>query len=497
VCFKPERRAGPVSRVAWIALALLVVGCTETSEPVHRAPTLSAAAAAAQRDALASAGGAAIVLRGSIVTPTGVIKHGYVAVRNGRIESITEKQPDVSNGITFDTEGIILPGFVDVHNHLPWNALPRWDPPHLYSNRHQWQSDPVFRQQVRAHFDNLIGNGDITGTGNICDMNAYSEMRALAGGVTSVLTTHAVPCIHGLVRNLDFNSGFYGTVELDRERVASAIEIPPAESLAARAKFVFLAKSAISNSHYEALFLHVSEGIDPFSLEEFTFGQSRGLLNPKGVVIHGIALGPAQFQAMADFGTSLVWSPRSNVTLYGQTANINAALDAGVRVALAPDWAVSGSANMLDELHFADEWNRTHLASRLTDRQLVDMVTGIPAREAAIDDEVGAVIPGLRADLTIISGDPHDPLRAVIEATPRDVRLVLIDGVPLYGDRDALRRFWPKSALEDITLSSGTKALASAAAGFVFSDVVARLQRAFAAEGIPLAPLTESGGTRR
>lgn len=479
-----------VSRIVGVSVVVLTLSCQSINEPGARRAATGASVHALRSDGTTT--GRVIVLRGTVVTPTGVIKHGYVGIVDGRIVSISEKRPDLDGAITFDTEGIILPGFVDVHNHLPWNALPRWNPPHLYANRSQWQSDPVFRQAVRAHFSNLIGNGDVTGTGNICDMNAYSELRALAGGVTSILATHRVGCIHGLVRNLDYNSGFYGTTELDREHIISAVEMPPATDSMARHQFAGLARFAIANPFYEALFLHVSEGVDAFSLEEFTFGQSQGLLNPKGVVIHGIALGESQFRAMARRGTSLVWSPRSNMTLYGQTTDVGAALDAGVRVALAPDWAISGSSNMLDELHFADAWNRTRLGGRLTDRQLIDMVTSIPAHEAGIDDEVGAISPGLRADLVVLHGDPSAPLRSAIESTPADVELVLIEGVPLYGDREALRLFWPDTPLEEIPLPSGPKALSSGAAGFVFSEVVARLTAAFRAEGIGLAPLTEA-----
>ena len=476
------------ARVAAVSTVLLVVACQEISPPLaNRDARTGAAEATASK--LPDAG--SVVLRGAIVTPNGVMKEGYVGIVDGRIISVSDKQPNLPDAISVNTEGIIVPGFVDVHNHLPWNALPRWIPPHLYANRSQWRSDPIFLQQVRNHFDNLIGDGDVTGTGNICDMNVYSEMRALVGGATSILATHRVPCIHGLVRNLDYNSGFYGTTELDRERVASAIEIPPASDLAARAQFVGLAQFAIATPFFEGLFLHVSEGVDAFSLDEFTFAQSQGLLCAKCVAIHGIALGAPQFQAMAATGTSLVWSPRSNIALYGQTADINAALDAGVRVALAPDWAISGSGNMMEELHFADEWNRAHLHARLTDRQLVDMVTSIPAKEAGIDDEVGAIRPGLRADLLVISGGHNDVLRTVIEATPDDVHLVMIQGVALYGDRNAMERFWPHASLEEIAGPDGHKTLASAAAGFTFSDIVSRLDHALKADGTTLAPLIE------
>ena len=257
-----------------------------------------------------------------------------------------------------------------------------------------------------------------------------------------------------------------------------------------------LAQFAIAFPGFEALFLHVAEGVDAFSLEEFTFGQANGLLCAKCVAIHGVALGASQFQAMAHAGTSLVWSPRSNVSLYGQTADINAALDAGVRIALAPDWAISGSGNMLDELHFAAQWNREHLGGRLTNRQLVDMVTSIPAAEARIDDEVGAVRVGLRADLLVINGNGDDPLRSVVDATPDDVRLVTIQGVPLYGDQNLMERFSPRSSLQSVALPGGPKSLATAA-GFVFADVVSRLRSALAAEGTSLAPLVETTGSTK
>src|SRR5215212_6802656 len=183
-------------------------------------------------------------------------------------------------------------------------------------------------------------------------MNSWGELRALVGGTTSILATGRVACVHGLVRNLDFNSGFYGTTELDLEHIYNVApgELPPLSDPAGRAAFVAAAGYFITNPLYEALVMHVAEGTDAVAQEQFTFLQSQNLLNPKGVLIHGISLGASDFQAMAAAGTALVWSPRSNLELYGVTANIAAALDAGVEIALAPDWAITGSSNMLDEL---------------------------------------------------------------------------------------------------------------------------------------------------
>lgn len=431
--------------------------------------------------------GGAIVLRGTVIVPGGVIRHGYVGILDDRIVAVSESQPDLPGAVSVNTEGVILPGFVDAHNHLPWNVLPRWAPGGVYTNQPDWADSPEFAV-LRAPFDRLLPS-------SFCDMNAWGELRALVGGTTAILATQPAPCIHGLVRNLDFNSGFYGTTELNRERVynAGGFRFPPPSDPVGRATFLAAAQFLIANPFYEALVLHAAEGTDAYAVEQFEFLQSEGLLNPKGVLIHGVALDASHFQAMANAGTALVWSPRSNLELYGATASIGAALDAGVEVALAPDWGLTGSSNMLDELKVASRWNREHLGGRLTDRQLVDMVTSIPAHILGIDDEVGEIRPGLRADVLVVRGGPDDPLRAVIDARAGDVQLVLIDGVPIYGGGPLMDRFWSHADLEEIEIDDERKMLASPAAGILAAATAARLASALQAEGTALARLVEGG----
>jgi 5-methylthioadenosine/S-adenosylhomocysteine deaminase len=428
-----------------------------------------------------------IVLRGTVIVPDGVLKHGYVAILNGRIVSVSEKQPDIPGALTVNTEGIIAPGFVDVHNHVRWNVLPRWTPPRVYANQPDWADSDEFAQ-FRRPLEQIEGT-------MFCDMNAWGELRALVGGTTAMLATEPRACIHGLVRNLDFNSGFYGTTELDREHIYnSGFRFPIVTDLFGRAQLVGLASFLIANPLYEALVMHVAEGTDAFAREQFTFLESQGLLNPKGVLIHGVPLTAGDFQSMAGAGTALIWSPRSNLELYGATANISAALDAGVEIALAPDWALTGSSNMLDELKVAARWNRDHLGGRLSDRELVDMVTSVPAHAVGVDDEAGAIRAGLRADLIVISGKADNPLRSIIDGGATAVQLVLINGTPLYGAREFMEMFWSRDALEEIRFGFGPKKmLATPVAGFMASDISSRLSSALQAEGTSLAPLIDGG----
>ena len=468
-------------RITTLSLAsLMLFACDATQEPV------GPVANGINRQALI-ASDRTVVLRGTVIVPGGVLKHGYVAILNGRIVSVSEKQPAIPGALIVNTDGIIAPGFVDVHNHVRWNVLPRWTPPRLYVNQPDWADSEEFAA-FRRPLEQIEGT-------MFCDMNKWGELRALVGGTTAMLATEPRPCIHGLVRNLDYNSGFYGTTELDREHVYnSGFRFPIASDLFGRAQLVGLASFLINNSFYEALVMHVAEGTDAFAREQFTFLESQGLLNPKGVLIHGVPLTLTDLQSMASAGTALVWSPRSNIELYGATANISAALDAGVEIALAPDWALTGSSNMLDELKFAAQWNSEHLGGRLSDRDLVDMVTSNAAHAVGVEDEVGEIRTGLRADLIVISGKADNPLRSIIDGGVTAVQLVLIDGVPLYGAREFMEMFWSRDALEEIRFGFGPKKmLASPAAGFMASEISSRLSPALQAQGSSLAPLSDGG----
>lgn len=414
-----------------------------------------------------------IVLRGTIVTPDEIIAPGWVVVENGRIQTISSQRPNVPGAIEIDTEGIISPGLIDLHNHVIWNVIPRWEPDELFLNRYEWRFGNEDYQKIRTSFGDLRSD-------YFCDMNTYGEVRALVGGTTSILATENKLCIRGLVRNLDFYSGFYTLpIIQDYAHIRNYIDLPIETDRI---------QQFLRDDKSEAFFIHLAEGRGPAMRAEFNQLDEKGLLTKKTVIIHGIALDSDQFKRMSEQGASLIWSPRCNLELYGQTADILSALDAGVTVALAPDWAITGSSSILDELHVAAEWNSLYLDRRLSDQQLVGMVTKTPAVIAGISEEVGTISEGKYADLLVLSGDTLQPYRSLVEADPGDVRLVLINGVPVYGDRGLMKLFWAPSEFTEMEIMGKTKALTLPD----FPALVTRLEQALSSHELELAPIVET-----
>jgi len=58
-----------------------------------------------------------LVLSGVVVTPDKVPGKGWAVIKDGHILSILENAPDHAGGPTIETNGIIFPGFVDLHDH--------------------------------------------------------------------------------------------------------------------------------------------------------------------------------------------------------------------------------------------------------------------------------------------------------------------------------------------------------------------------------------------
>jgi 5-methylthioadenosine/S-adenosylhomocysteine deaminase len=383
------------------------------------------------------------ILGGRIVPMTSssaVLNHGYIYVRNGMIEAVwNESIPEsieLTNVPIVETNGSIYPGLIDTHNHLHYNQAPLWEmTPHLqlqnrnawggYNNRYEWKNHPDYSSQVTKP-KTLVHSAPYWNMES--QAMKYVEAKAIMGGTTASQGSPSNPddtYATILARNIeDWNFGrdqiHTKVTELTTDYVGSHI------------------KNGNASGTLDAWFVHIAEGVDSSSKAEFDILVNNNLLVGELVLIHGVALTSVEFQQMANVGATLVWSPLSNLLLYGQTADVAAAKQAGVRIALAPDWAPSGSKSTLHELKVADLWDDEILGDVFSDYELVQMVTVNAAAATGWSNDVGTLTPGTAADLVVIDNIHANPYRNLINAIDPDVRLSIVGGLPLFGDLDIM-----------------------------------------------------------
>jgi 5-methylthioadenosine/S-adenosylhomocysteine deaminase len=208
-----------------------------------------------------------------------------------------------------------------------------------------------------------------------------------------------------------------------------------------------------------AYFYHLAEGIDDSARQHFLNLQDHQLVAPSLVGIHALGLNPRDLEYLADKGAKIVWSPFSNLLLYGQTLDLRAVKDSGVHFSIGCDWSPTGSKNLLQELKVA-RFENARQGSPLTDFELVAGVTSQPAATLGWDKYLGMIKVRAMADLLVLSGQTGDPLEQILQATEANVRLVTVHGIPRYGDFELLSAVphGPKGQIEEWRWGNSRKA---------------------------------------
>ena len=390
-------------------------------------------------------------LKGTIVTPEQVIEHGIIFIDGQKIKDVGQNVALPRDTKVIDTNGVILPGFIDLHNHITWNLLPRWRTYKEFGNRYDWQQLTTYAIALSTPHSELskakLG----------CDMNRYAEVKAIVNGETSLIgSLGPEKCIEGMARNLDFYSGFYGAGRLGVEMLRN--EVFPLELTSQAVSDI---NGGLDKRELTAFIAHVAEGkpTDASAAREFRMFAARGFVRSGVSIIHGVALKQPDFQKMAVAHVGLIWSPRSNIELYGATSDIATALQENVKIALAPDWSPSGSSGTLEELNYAATWNQGQASPPFSDKELVRMTTQYAAQFAALDDKIGTIAQGKYADLLILRKKDTEPYQTVIHANAADVELVIIDGGPVYGSQALMKKLLPGEPLEMVSVCGADKAI--------------------------------------
>lgn len=414
-------------------------------------------------------GGTALLIKGNVlgvteifqggevlVDHTGLIQHvGCSANRDPAFDAIAASATHIECA-----EGVISPGLINSHDHLIFDqnhpTPPSGDPTDRYDHRNDWReisNIPADFSQPRV---------------------TWSELRQAMVGTTSIAGAGGSP---GVVRNLDLP--FFSPLFDDLLWHVPPVGEEPATVITSDTfpleggddftqnvgdcsiypNYPNLAGGAASSDVYVP---HVAEGINAAAQNEFaclssTNNNGVDVVDSDFAMIHGIALDAYDGETLASKGAKLIWSPRSNTALYGNSAPVRMLKSQGVLVSLGTDWTATGSMHLGRELMCADKWNQTYLDNVFSNRELWLMVTYNPAISLEVDDKIGSLAPGLFGDIAIFDGTGmEDPYRAVIEANAHNMVLVFrrsslpspflpspgpdyVGSVALYGDALAMQ----------------------------------------------------------
>jgi cytosine/adenosine deaminase-related metal-dependent hydrolase len=386
------------------------------------------------------------------------IRNGAVAIGDdGRIAAVAPAS-DLGEGERFE-EAVILPGFVNAHSHLEYA---------VYAGFGDGLS---FGPWIGVHVErkNRIG---------IEEMEAIARVGALEclrSGITMVgdcsfsgasATACAEVGLDAVVYLEVFGTAEAGQERFERlsDRIAAALSDDVRLGISPHAPYTTsleLYRAAtelrlpiathLSESRDELDYVRSGTGpwsgiaemlVPPLGTTGIRALADEGLLGPHVLAAHCVQVDEEEIAILAEHDVAVAHCPRSNAVLGCGIAPLAALREAGVRVSIATDSPASTpSFDMFDEMRAAVLLARAReeRPDALSATDALELATLGGARTLGVDGERGSLVPGKRADLTILSFSGsrlvpwEDPVTAtVLGGSPEGVVATLVSGKTRY-----------------------------------------------------------------
>jgi 5-methylthioadenosine/S-adenosylhomocysteine deaminase len=416
---------------------------------------------------------ATLVRNATILTMNDALEiiEGAVGVRDGRIISVGP-EPDEPFDTTIDAGGAyLLPGFVQTHIHLCQTLFRGFadDMPLLdWLKRRVWpleaaHTPSTLRASARVASAELLLSGTTTvltmetvhDTDVVFEALAESGMRAVVGKCMMDSADGVPPRLREKTRaSIDeslalmkrWNGAANGRLRAafaPRFAVSCSRELLEAVGQLSRERQALIHTHASENRDEVEVVRQLSGG---FSNLEYL--ADTGLAGPHLCAAHCVWVTDAEQALIAERDVKVLHCPGSNLKLGSGIAPVAKMRRNGICVSLGADGAACNNRlDMFEEIRLAVALQAVREEpGALTARDAISMATREGARALGLDDEIGSIEVGKRADLILVGRDrPHlapdaDPWSTLaFAARGSDVRLTMVDGEILASRGQLLR----------------------------------------------------------
>ncbi len=363
---------------------------------------------------------------------------------------------------------LVVPGFVDLHTHLPqYEAigmdglqLMKWLERYIFRTEDRFNDPDYAARAADRFFDDLIAEGTTTAVilGTIhrraCDL---MFRKALDCGIRAIV---------GKVM-MDRHAPRYLLEETDVS-LAEAEALCRAYHMAdgGRIRYAFTPRfsyncsmelmkgaAALADRHGAYIQTHLSENRDsiertmalfPGHADYTAIYETAGLLGPRTLLAHAIYLSDGEIARLAAAGCAVAHCPSSNLFLKSGIADLRRLEGAGIPVGLGSDVGAGPNLSIMSEMHSAVNASKARSFSDprstvLTPEHAFYLATLGGARALGLGDETGSFAKGKSADFVAIDFDRIDPSgQGVARRDAREILSLLV----YRGKRDVVREVY-------------------------------------------------------
>jgi 5-methylthioadenosine/S-adenosylhomocysteine deaminase len=387
------------------------------------------------------------------------IEAGAVAIEDGLITAVGTVA-GLGMGTHYD-DAVIVPGFVNAHSHLEYAVyggfgdglgdFSEWITLHIQrKDRIDWNEYVAIAKLGAA---SCLASG-VTTVGD-CSYSGAAAIACAELGLraTVYLEVFGSDPAAALAHFADIRDRA-GDAFSERVRPGVSPHAPYSVSLElyqACAELGLPVATHISESRSELAYLLDGSGawgdyknllVEPPGTTGTRLLAEHDLLGPNVVAAHCVVLDEEEIGLLASTGTGIAHCPRSNGALGCGVAPLAELRAAGARVGVGTDSPASApSFDFFEELRTVVLSARARAARPdvLSAAAALELGTLGSATALGLDDQIGSIVPGKRADLAVITleGSPYlpfeDPAAAVVfGGSVERVVATYVDGEPRY-----------------------------------------------------------------
>ena len=375
----------------------------------------------------------------------GLIENGDVLIVGSHIAKVGQDIQDKSAQKLDLTGRIVLPGFVDAHNHL-WSSMLRGcgsgGDLYWWLNHCQYPllEEPVPVETVyggvRLSAYDLVNTGVTTTldwAGGPSPEFTDNNLRALEdAGIRFVYSAFRQVADEAAMQDL----------EVIRQRLENnplgTLQVGPFLINEEPFRSSFFALTDFAEKHKIRIHVHLRENAGDKELGQLAMLREADVLGPRLQVAHAIHLDDEELEELAGAGVVAVHNPLSNMRLGSGIMRLHEMLQAGIPVALGLDGGTNDTSDMFNTMRIAVGLQRAKLRRtdiRPTITEVLRMATIGGAGVLGLEQQVGSLSPGKQADIIALNPDMVNfaprfdwVSQIVLNAQPANVEWVFVAG---------------------------------------------------------------------